>query len=62
MSVDLGVFDEFGTDGDAIFVGDAFGDGDVTAAFFGVDGVDVGGEAVEIKGDFGEVDELRAVG
>ena len=55
------MFGEFGGDGGAFGVVDAFGDGDQTAALCLEDAVDVGDELVQVKRSFGHVDQVRAV-
>jgi hypothetical protein len=45
----------------AIFVADAFGNGDDAAAEFGVNFIDVLDELLHVEGAFGDIDEVRAV-
>ena len=61
MSVGLAL-DEHGTDGVAFFILDALAHSDMAAALLVVHSGDVLGEAFKIKWDFGDIDELWAVG
>ena len=65
MGVDFAALHDFFGEERFLVVGlvaDAFGDGDHAAAEFGVDAIDVGEELVLGEIDFGDVDQMRAVG